>query len=117
MLSNILIILFVIGNLGNYMLSAGNPTCYEQINGTHCDLLTKPFNAVLTPFQFQFGQFFFVIFWGVEVGIIWLSSRNINMVAIVGIVIAVAGVSFLDKTSVGIGYLLIAVVIAVTMYQ
>lgn len=99
-------------------MPAGNPACYEIINGTHCGLLTQPFNAVLTPFEFQFGTaLFFVIFWGVEIGIIWLSSRNINLTAIIGIVIAIAGVSIFDKTSVGIGIILIVAVIAVTLYQ
>ena len=117
MITNVLIIIFAIGSLTNYALPIGSPACYEQINGTHCGLLQHPFDAVLVPFQFQFGVFFFVIFWGVEIGIIWLSSRNINLTAIVGIMIAFAGASFLDKTSVGVGYMLIAVVIAVTLYQ
>jgi len=89
-------------------------TCYEL--GT-CDFFLHPLDTMLEPFLHIFGAYFYIIIWGLLIGILWLRVSNTMLVAIVGVLLAVVIQTQFTTETQTIGYGLMALAIAVALYQ
>lgn len=88
--------------------------CYEL--GT-CDFFGNPFDSMMQPFLAVFGAFFYIIIWGLLIGILWLRVSNTMLVGIVGLVLAgIMQVQFTAQTWT-IGLLLLGIALTVLLYQ
>ena len=101
-------------------LQAPTPSCIED--GTFCDFVQAPFDAMLQPFVVIFGDFTYPIFYGVFIGIIWLKSKDIMLTGVLGVFTvggAIAGGVLTDWNDqiIQMGILLLAIAIGVVMYQ
>lgn len=88
--------------------------CYEL--GT-CDFFEEPLDTMLEPFLAVFGAFFYIIIWGLLIGILWLRVSNTMLVAIVGLVLAVLIQTQFTTETQTVGYVLLALAITVALYQ
>jgi len=88
--------------------------CYEL--GT-CEFFEHPLETMLEPFTAVFGAYFYIIIWGLLMGILWLRVSNTMVVGIVGLVLAILiQTQFTTETQV-VGYVLLALAVAVLLYQ
>jgi hypothetical protein len=110
--------LMIIFPLQAYALGPGNPECYE--NGT-CDLFKDPLTEMVKPWTAVFGPWFYIIFWGLIVGIIWLKTHHTMLTGVIGLAIAglytFQGLNAINTQILYVGGSLIVVAIAVIMYQ
>ena len=88
--------------------------CYEL--GT-CDFFGSPLDTMLEPFVAVFGAFFYIIIWGLLIGILWLRVSNTMVVAVVGVVLAVLIQTQFTTETQTVGYVLLALAITVALYQ
>lgn len=88
--------------------------CYEL--GT-CDFFGHPLDTMLEPFLAVFGAYFYIIIWGLLIGILWLRVSNTMVVAVVGVVLAVLIQTQFSTETQTVGYALLALAIAVALYQ
>ena len=89
-------------------------TCYEL--GT-CDFFAHPLDTMLEPFLHVFGAYFYIIIWGLLIGILWLRVSNTMVVAVVGVVLAIMIQTQFTTETQTVGYVLMALAIAVALYQ
>jgi prepilin signal peptidase PulO-like enzyme (type II secretory pathway) len=103
-----------------YSLGVTDPECYEigdYSDAGGCPLFSKPLEVMVEPFKVAFGGFAFVVIWGIIMGVLWLRVQNTMMVGVVGVLLAsVFTAGFSPETKI-IGYGLLAVAIAVALYQ
>jgi hypothetical protein len=88
--------------------------CYEL--GT-CDFFAAPLDVMLEPFVAVFGAFFYIIIWGLLIGILWLRVSNTMVVAVVGVVLAILIQTQFTTETQTVGYALLALAITVALYQ
>lgn len=96
--------------------------CY--LDGT-CDLTDKPLEKLLLPLSDTFTvsvsgvpyDFTILIVWAMIISIIWLRTHRIELVAIVGLLVASGLSATLPEEATRVGYLLIGLSIAVLLYQ
>lgn len=98
----------------------GNLTCMED--GTFCDFVQHPFDAMMQPFVVLFGDFTYPIIYGIFIGIIWLYTKDIMLTGMLGILVASAGITAgilgaWEDNAIMAGILLVAVALAVVIYQ
>lgn len=100
---------------GNSVLIDGHcRQCYEL--GT-CDFFAHPLDTMLEPFLAVFGAYFYIIIWGLLIGILWLRVSNTMLVGIVGLVLAgIMQAQFTAQTWT-IGLMLLAIATTVLLYQ
>lgn len=94
----------------------GNPACWESLTSNFCGLFTNPLQAIQAPFVSYFGIWFLVIVWATFVAILWLRSQNPMLISVVGIVICFT-INGLQPKAIGVGLLLIAMSIGMSIYQ
>lgn len=97
-------------------LGPDDPSCYEKGD---CPFFQEPFDTMIIPFSVTFGDFTFVVIWGLIIGIIWLRTSHTMLTAVVGISLAVLfteGGGFSDDAKT-IGYSLVAFATAILLYQ
>jgi len=103
-----------------YGLGQGNFSCYETgdySNDGPCPLFRDPLGVMSAPFLATFGDFTYVVFWGIIMGILWIRVQNTMMVGVVGVLLAaVFNFGFSHDTQV-IGWGLLALAIGVALYQ
>lgn len=99
-----------------FVLPAGNPACYEDLEGDFCNLLEKPFNAVLAPYNAYLGTWFPIIFWGPIMAILWIRNANPILTGIIGVMIA-GSLTTITPQALNIGWVLVALTITVTMFR
>jgi len=100
---------------GNSVLIDGHcRQCYEL--GT-CDFFAHPLDTMLEPFLAVFGAYFYIIIWGLLMGILWLRVSNTMVVGIVGLVLAgIMQAQFTAQTWT-IGLMLLGIALTVLLYQ
>ena len=94
---------------------------YEKAGEYMCNIFNEPFKAVLEPFDAIFGGagelgFTIAIIWGIIIGILWLSTGNIMLCSIVGVVIA-SSVTGIYPQAQGVGFLLIGLSLGIIIFQ
>ena len=104
----------------SWQLGSGNFSCYETgdySNAGPCPLFKDPLGTMSQPFVETFGDFTYVVFWGIIMGILWIRVQNTMMVGVVGVLLAaVFNFGFSHDTQV-IGWGLLALAIGVALYQ
>lgn len=103
-------------SVGYAFAPPGNPSCYEDLSGNFCDLLNKPFEAILTPFSDFLGPFFPLLFWGPVMAILWIRNSNPILTGIIGVVVA-ATIKGISPQALAIGYGLVFMTMAITVYR
>jgi hypothetical protein len=97
-------------------LGPQNSTCWEI--GT-CPIWQHPLQTMIQPWVdvWQVGNlsFFYVIFWGIIVGVIWLRTHHTMIAGIVGV--ALAGMFSFDQHTLLVGGVLLAASIGIILYQ
>jgi len=101
-------------------LQAPTASCVED--GTFCDFVQAPFDAMLQPFNVIFGVFTYPIFYGIFIGIIWLKTKDIMLTGVLGVFTvggAISGGVLTDWNDqiIQMGVLLLAIAIGVVVYQ
>ena len=87
------------------------PNCFESGN---CPV-NSPLDFFSYPFTFFFGDWFYVMVWGVIVGILFLRNKDPMLTSLVGVVIAgfFSGTSVMTSSQTSsafnIGYILFAI--------
>lgn len=89
-----------------------NPACFEL--GT-CDLFSSPLDVMIEPFINIFGEFFFVIVWGIIIGVIWLRTNNTMLTGVVGI--GVASVLAFNERTIVVGVILLGAAVSIVVFQ
>ena len=97
-----------------YGIGPDDPECYEI--GT-CNFFQHPLDVMLLPFTAVFGGFFYIIIWGLLMGILWLRVSNTMVVAIIGLALAVVFQPQFQDDAKLIGYVLLGLAITVALYQ
>lgn len=120
-LITIILLIFIISNTQiSKSLGPSSPECYEtgdySLNGD-CDLFGKPLTTMAKPFETIFGDFTFVIFWGIIMGVLLLRVQHTMMVGIVGVLLAALFTQGFSQQAQVIGWGLLGVAIAVALYQ
>ena len=119
-ITGIVIALFLLPINNAFGLGSGNFSCYETgdySNDGPCPLFRDPLGVMSAPFVATFGDFTYVVFWGIIMGILWIRVQNTMMVGVVGIILAsVFNFGFSHDTQV-IGWGLLALAIGVALYQ
>jgi len=92
-----------------------DPECYED---SDCDFFLAPLDAMLEPYVTVFGDFVYLLIWGIIIFILWLRTSNTMLVSIIGLALAIfLTTSVLPEDTLLVGYVLIAVAGAVALYQ
>lgn len=95
------------------------PNCIELNN---CPI-QAPFDMFTYPFRLFFGDFFFILVWGIILSVIYLRTHNAMLTSLVGIIIGsfFAGSTAIQGSTIGqsfnIGYILVAVSIGIAMFS
>jgi len=85
--------------------------CFELAN---CNF-ANPFELFTMPYTFFFGDFFYVMVWGVIIGVMFLKNKDPMLTSLVGIIIAgfFSGSSVLTNSATAqafnIGWILVAI--------
>jgi hypothetical protein len=103
-------------------LGPSDPSCYELGNFTAsddnpCNIFGQPLTALATPFLEAFGDFTYVVVWGIIMGVLWLRVQNTMMVGLVGILLASVFTFGFDHDTQVIGYGLLVAAIGIALYQ
>jgi len=101
-------------------LGVTDPECFEigdYSESGGCPLFSKPLEVMVEPFKVAFGAFAFVVIWGIIMGVLWLRVQNTMMVGVVGVLLAAVFTAGFDDQTKIIGYGLLAVAVAVALYQ
>src|SRR5690242_12080843 len=80
----ILILMTLIPSI-SHELGPASPSCFEI--GT-CDIFADPLNTMLIPWVDLMGPVFYIIVWGLIIGIIWLRTHSTILVGVFGLLIA-----------------------------
>lgn len=99
---------------GALAFGPNDPECFEL--GT-CDLFERPFDAMIEPYNATLGDFTLVAIWAIIIGILWLRVNNTMMVGVIGVALAALFTQGFSEEAQVIGYGLLAVAIAVALYQ
>lgn len=89
-----------------------NPDCFEL--GT-CDLFRAPLDVMIEPFVNIFGEFFFVIVWGIIIGVIWLRTNNTMLTGVVGV--GVASLLAFNERTIVVGVILLGAAVLIIVFQ
>lgn len=95
------------------------PNCIELGN---C-VFPTPMDMVNYPYLVFFGDWFYIIFYTMIIGIVYLINKDMMLTGIVGIVVAgfFTGTSIYTNSSTGqafhIGYILLALSIGIVLFQ
>jgi hypothetical protein len=101
-------------------LGITDPECFELGDYSEtggCPLFSKPLEVMVEPFKVAFGGFAFVVIWGIIMGVLWLRVQNTMMVGVVGVLLATVFLAGFSNETKIIGFGLLAVAIAVALYQ
>ncbi len=112
-LLGIMPILFI-GFIPSSQFGPTDPECFELGN---CNLFERPFDAMIEPYNATLGDFTLVAIWAIIIGILWLRVSNTMMVGLVGVALAGLFTQGFSAEAQIIGYGLLAVAIAVALYQ
>lgn len=100
----------------SFQLGPSNPSCFET--GT-CNLWHNPLQTMTQPWidVWEIGgvNFFFVIIWGIIVGVIWLGTHHSMIAGVVGI--GLAGLYVWDEKTLLVGGVLLAAAVGICLYQ
>ena len=96
--------------------------CY--LDGT-CNLTDRPLEKLLLPLSDTFTteingtpyDFTILIIWALIISVIWLRTHRIELVAIIGLLVASGLSASLPEEATRVGYLLIGLSVAVLLYQ
>ncbi len=91
-----------------------DPECYETGN---CDFFDAPLEAMTEPFETVFGDFAFLILWGIIIFILWLRVQNTMVVSLIGVALAVLFLPGFSDEALTVGYALVAIAMALAIYQ
>lgn len=93
--------------------------CWEDSDdfcGLKSGNYTQVFQAPLAPLESQVGELALVIMWGGIMGVVWLKTENIMLLAITGLIVA-ATITGLSEEAMGIGMLMLAISIGILLFQ
>lgn len=97
-----------------------NLLCFED--GSLCNFTDAPLDAMVQPYIAIFGVWTYPIIYGIFLGIIWHRSKDPLLVGVIGIMAVALSIAngfisdwSLDFIQVGAG--LLAIALAVTLYQ
>lgn len=88
--------------------------CFERGD---CNLFERPFDAMIEPYSATLGDFTLVAIWAVIMGILWLRVSNTMMVGVIGVALAALFTQGFSETAQTIGYALLAIAVAIAIYQ
>ncbi len=99
-------------------------TAFEQLpNGSandYCGMgsgnVTKIFSAVNQPIESFLPGFSLIVLWGIELGIIWFKTERIDLVGIVGVLVAVTAVG-MSQIAIGVGLFLLLTSMGILAFQ
>jgi hypothetical protein len=74
------------------------------------------FGGIMDPLETQVGQFALVILWGGLMGVVWLKTENIMLLAITGLMVS-ATITGLSETAQGIGMLMLGISVGILLFQ
>jgi hypothetical protein len=100
--------------------------CFETLpdgtsNNDLCGLasgnFTKTFSSLMAPQDAILSGFGLIIFWGGIIGIIWFKTERIDIVGIIGLVIAGTMTATFSAHAIGIGLTLLFVDLGILAWQ